>query len=338
MSNMVDSKAVTTSIKLYDRLLMTYPAAFRAKFGPEMKQVFHDQCRDAWSRGKGRSLAWLWLLVLPDWAKTSLVQHLLVLHRRESPSRKIIRSLLVDPGQQAVFIRVFAPAWGMAFVCSVLAVIWSPKVYVSATKLIVDAKLVDPTVTPDPYLLPIQIKLLESPRILTNVIGLLHLDRKLAQQSGSNRWSIGETYDYLVNTKAISVHEVPGSNGVIEIAVRNMDPNLAADIANTLAPSLEQFQMESWREAKARGFRNLEQAAVSKPEVKKLIKPLLLSDAPPKPISMVIANPAQPDLKSFLSAQRKIFFMWILGGTLLAAVAGGGSACLAGQGKPQRPA
>jgi len=76
MSKIDDSKGVAVSVQIYERLLATYPADFRREYGPAMKQLFRDQCRDAWSQARGRGMAVLWLRVLPDLARTSLVEHL----------------------------------------------------------------------------------------------------------------------------------------------------------------------------------------------------------------------------------------------------------------------
>ncbi len=53
MPNNVDGRAVTVSVRIYERLLAIYPAGFRREYGPAMKQLFRDQCRDVWTRRAG---------------------------------------------------------------------------------------------------------------------------------------------------------------------------------------------------------------------------------------------------------------------------------------------
>src|ERR1700733_643462 len=131
MSNDVNSRAVTVSVKVYERLLAAYPAAFRREFGPAMKQLFRDQCRDAWCEAEGWGLAGVWLRVLPDWAKTSFVEHLSNLHRRESLFMKTVRAIRGDPRLRSAFLRVFGTGFTCAVVCAVLLAAWSPRVYSS---------------------------------------------------------------------------------------------------------------------------------------------------------------------------------------------------------------
>ena len=47
---------------------------------------------------------------------------------------------------------------------------------------------------PDPYFVATQLKIIESHAILTNVIGSLRLDSKLAQQNGFTRWTMDQTF------------------------------------------------------------------------------------------------------------------------------------------------
>jgi hypothetical protein len=344
MSNNVDSKAVTVSVKIYGRLLAAYPADFRREYGPAMKQLFRDQCRDAWSQAQGRGLVLLWLRVLPDWAKTSLVERLLNLHRRESLFMKLVRAFRADPRLRAAFIRMFAAVFAIAFVESAIVAYLSPPLYFSTATI--EAQQDQPHVAyfsrtiyqgeatyvahqgpprvqaqppdPDPYFAVTQTKIIESYRVLTNVIVNLHLNEKLAQQNKATRWSIDETYEFLRN--AITVKQT-GTTGLLEISVRNPDANLAATIANATAYSYQQFRLDGWNQTQHRGM-----------EAFRSHEPPILFEASPgsAPNLVIIANPARPNLDSVVPTKLKIFLMLVLGGTLLALLAGGGGAWRAG--------
>ena len=49
-----------------------------------MSQLFRDQCRDAWASGRGWGLTGLWVRVLPDLIKTSVLEHLSTLKERKT--------------------------------------------------------------------------------------------------------------------------------------------------------------------------------------------------------------------------------------------------------------
>src|SRR5580692_6502450 len=141
---------------------------------------------------------------------------------------------------------------------STLLTIWLPKQYSSMVQIEVQKD--DPEVNiseprqsvggTDPYFLTTQFKIIESYRILTNVIANLKLDEKLPLQNGETRWGIDQTYDYL--THRISVEQTRMTS-LIEISVRNQDPKMAAAIANQVAESYRKFRVDQWRESRGRG-------------------------------------------------------------------------------------
>ena len=148
---------------------------------------------------------------------------------------------------------------------STLLTIWLPKQYSSMVQIQVNKD--DPEVPivdagarsmsyVDPYFLTTQFKIIESYRILTNVIVNLHLDEKLAQQNGAPRWDVDFTFDYLVHR--ISVEQTRMTS-LIEISVRNQSPDLAAAIANAVVDSYKQFRLDQWKDSKGRGIFALEQ-------------------------------------------------------------------------------
>jgi succinoglycan biosynthesis transport protein ExoP len=153
----------------------------------------------------------------------------------------------------------------LCLVTSTLLTIWLPKQYSSTVQIEVQKD--DPEVTfsdshqsyvsTDPYFLTTQFKIIESYRILTNVITKLHLDEKLAQQNGSpTRWSMDTTYQYLKNKLAV---EQTRMTSLIEISLRNTEADLAAKIANEVAESYKDFRLDSWKQSKGRGISKLEE-------------------------------------------------------------------------------
>jgi len=152
----------------------------------------------------------------------------------------------------------------LCLVTSTLLTIWLPKQYASTVQIEVQKD--DPEVSfsdahqsyasADPYFLTTQFKIIESYRILTNVIAKLHLDEKLARQNGVDRWGLDDTFEYLKNRLSV---EQTRMTSLIEISMRNTDPQMAADIANAVSDSYRDFRLDSWRQTKGRGIAALQE-------------------------------------------------------------------------------
>lgn len=269
MPNNIDAQAVTVSVKIYERLLATYPPGFRREYGSAMKQLFRDQCRDAWSEARGRGLAVLWLRVLPDLAKTSLCEHLSNFNQRESIVMKTVRALRADPRLRATFLRAFALVFIGAIVCSVLVAQWMPRTYSSTVRLEVAKETAHASGTSDPYFLTTQFKIIESYSILTNVIDKLHLTEKLPEQLGLPPWTVDETFEYL--SKKVSVEQTRMTS-LIEITVKNPNPQIAANIANTIADSYKEIRLRLWREAHTAGSNTSRTNVVSQEDLLKAVQ------------------------------------------------------------------
>jgi uncharacterized protein involved in exopolysaccharide biosynthesis len=251
----------------------------------------------------------LWLRVLLDWAKTSVVEHLLNLHRKESLLMNIFRAFLTNSRPRAAFIRVFALVFGGALICSALVAYLSPRVYSSMAQIAVNQN--DPEIRytgmdlpHDPNFLVTQSKIIVSYRILTNVIANLHLDEKLARQHGAKRWTIDDTFDHLV--RSISIHQTRMSS-LFEISVKNSDPELAARIANATADSYKLFLLDQRKQLQ------LQEPAAS------------------TVLQVIICNPARPERDSFAQTDWRRFLLCVLAGTVLALLAGAGSGWFAAQ-------
>ena len=95
MTRYFNSRALVVSQKIYGQLLRAYPKAHRAEYGPAMAQLFRDQYRDAWDDSHGWGVAKLWLRVLPDLVKTSIIERLAAINKRKSMSDKM--TALIQP-------------------------------------------------------------------------------------------------------------------------------------------------------------------------------------------------------------------------------------------------
>jgi capsular exopolysaccharide synthesis family protein len=142
----------------------------------------------------------------------------------------------------------------LCVVTSTLLTFWLPKQYASTVRIEVQKDTPEIPVTgggghmnafgSDPYFLTTQFKIIESYSILTNVITTLHLDEKLAAQTGDTVWTLDRTYGALF--AKISVEQTRMTS-LIEISVKNSDPKLAADIANAIVDAYRNSRLEKWK-------------------------------------------------------------------------------------------
>src|ERR1019366_5810571 len=103
MSKKTNNRALAVSKKVYGWLLRAYPPAHREEYGPAMAQLFRDQGRDAWNESQGWGVTKLWLRVLPDLVKTSIIERFAALNKRKSMSDKM--TALIQP--RTAFLKVF---------------------------------------------------------------------------------------------------------------------------------------------------------------------------------------------------------------------------------------
>jgi hypothetical protein len=64
--------AVYASERLYRALLAAYPREFRREYGPQMRQVFRDLCREERRKNRKTGLGQLWIRTALDLATTAL--------------------------------------------------------------------------------------------------------------------------------------------------------------------------------------------------------------------------------------------------------------------------
>jgi capsular exopolysaccharide synthesis family protein len=142
---------------------------------------------------------------------------------------------------------------------STLLTIWLPKQYSSTVQIEVqkdnpEVSLLEPrqlSLSADPFFLSTEFKIIESWRILTNVIARLNLQQELAKQNGAERWDLNDTFDYL--SRRLSVEQTRMTS-LIEISVRNPSAQLAADIANQIADAYRQDRTNRWKGTRGGGI------------------------------------------------------------------------------------
>lgn len=178
--------------------------------------------------------------------------------------------------RRSLIIMVFL----LCVVSSTLLTFWLPKQYASTVRIEVQKDTPQiPLVEgarmnafqADPYYLTTQFKIIQSWSILTNVITKLNLQDELAKQAGDAHWSMDRTYATL--SHHISVEQTRMTS-LIEITVRNSDPEMAAKIANAIVDAYRESRLDQWRDANLSGIDALQkkladgQAEVGKDETK----------------------------------------------------------------------
>ena len=217
---------LTFSRKIYGRLLLAYPKAYREEYGPAMAQLFRDQCRDAWNEAHGWGLVKLWLRVLPDLVKTSVIERCSTLTKRKSVSDKM--ATLIQP--RAIFLKVFAVVFLLIFGYSVAVAFLLPESYASYATIWADMDEPVPGAWASDAL-----EIIQSQAVLAPVIDNLHLNAVWGgKNNGREPLNTDETMLLLKNRMSLNTNP----NGkLIFIEVISEDKNEAADIANAIAKS-----------------------------------------------------------------------------------------------------
>ena len=69
-------RALAFSNRLYQWLLLLYPAGFRREYGAQMAQVYRDECRHVQQQAGAAGIARLWFRLLPDLVGTVFAEYL----------------------------------------------------------------------------------------------------------------------------------------------------------------------------------------------------------------------------------------------------------------------
>jgi capsular polysaccharide biosynthesis protein len=293
-----DSKAVAFSGRLFQRLLAAYPEGHRREYGPAMAQLFRDQCRDAWGDGRGWGLIGLWLRVLPDLVKTSVLEHLSTLKERKTMFERISTLLTPRSSPLVVFIAVFVPVFLLVVATSTFVTFILPESYASTARVLVRQQAGEVTRTPgdqasvstwDPYFLRTQFELIQSETVLGKVINGLDLNQAWGRKY-ANGSPLKHSETLALLKSRIDLRPVRGTD-LIEIRVFSDQPAEAAQLANATAESYREYRLHI--------------------------------------VPVEIVDKALPGLKPVRPNKPMNIALGIFGGMLLALTAGAAMACIA---------
>jgi capsular polysaccharide biosynthesis protein len=255
-----ESKAVALSGTLFQRLLAAYPKAHRREYGQPMAQLFRDQCRDAWRGGRGWGLTWLWLRVLPDLVKTSVLEHISTLNERKTMLERIITLMTPRSAPLVVFRAVFVPVFLLVAGTSTVVTFIMAESYASTARVLVRQQAGEVTRTPgdqasvstwDPYFLRTQFELIQSETVLGKVINGLDLNQAWGRRyANGSPLKPSETLALLKARMDLRPVHVTRSRpvdstrwaGLIEIRVFSEDASEAAELANAIAQSYREYR------------------------------------------------------------------------------------------------
>ena len=258
MKNEMRGKEFPVAQRIYGALLRAYPPAHRAEYGAAMAQLFRDQCRDAWGESKHFGLLKLWLRVLPDWAKTSIMERLAALNERKTMNEKLanLGSFQTPPGK--IFFRVFAVVFLVVVITSVAVTFILPETYASSATMKVETdQPADKNQNYDPYFIQTQFEIIRSDLVLSNVIAAL----KLNEQWGK-KYFAGET---LKTSQTMEILKdrlglAPVRNTkLMSVTVFSDDRLEAAQIANAITASYRDYRTHILAQTKAKELDRLQQ-------------------------------------------------------------------------------
>jgi uncharacterized protein involved in exopolysaccharide biosynthesis len=292
MAKDLNNRALAVSQKIYGRLLLAYPPAHRAEYGPAMAQLFRDQCRDAWNESQGWGVTKLWLRVLPDLVNTSIMERLAALNERKTMSDKLaslFRFRQTTP--LSMFFTVFVAVFLFVFMSSVVITFILPESYASTSRLKIepDAWLTGASAYSDPDFLQTTFEILQSQLVLKPVIDKLNLN-----VAWGKKYANGEplkTAESLEMLKARTSLAPVRNTKLIKITAYSEDKNEAAQIANVIAESYRDYRVNSQAELMTKRMSALRQeyqkqeAQISQmqSDLDALRQKLNLSDNDPEP-------------------------------------------------------
>jgi capsular polysaccharide biosynthesis protein len=297
-STLPDSKAVALSSRLFQHLLAAYPKQHRREYGQPMAQLFRDQCRDAWRRRRGWGLTWLWLRVLPDLVKTSVLEQISTLKERKTMLERISNLLAPRSAPLVVFIAVSFPVFLLVVATSTFVTFILPDSYASTARVLVRQQAGEVTGTPadqasvstwDPHFLQTQFELIQSETVLGKVINGLDLNQAWGRKY-ANGSPLRPSETLALLKRRIDLRPVRGTD-LIEIRVFSDQPAEAAQLANATA--------ESYRECRSHM------------------------------VPVEIVDTAVPGLRPVRPNKPMNIALGIFGGMVLALTAGASMACIA---------
>ncbi|HEX4350695.1 MAG TPA: Wzz/FepE/Etk N-terminal domain-containing protein [Verrucomicrobiae bacterium] len=211
-----------------------------------MRQLFRDQCRDAWNESRNRGLLKLWLRVLPDLASSSIMERFAALNKRKTMTEKLASVSTVGAGPKIVFALVFAAVFFLTLILAIAITFILPESYASTARMLVRSTATSSSQGPtyDPYFIQTTLEIINSPVVLNPVIDSLNLNKT---------W--GEKYfndEVLKSSKTIEILKqriqlAPVRNtSLIAITVYSDDREEAAQIANAIAGAYRDYRTATY--------------------------------------------------------------------------------------------
>ncbi len=224
-------------------LLRAYPKAHREKYGPAMAQLFNDQSRDAWDAARNWGVVKLWLWVLPDLVKSSIIEHLAALNERKSMFDKM--AALTQP--RAVFARVFALVFLPILFTSVTLTLILPEYFASTARILINPNTSESAATPahtyppyDPYFIETEFEKMQSEIVLGRVISQLDLNDKWGKKYNNNvPLKTDQSIELIKERLTLKPENNPK---LIDITVFSEDKVEAAQIANAIVYSYQNYR------------------------------------------------------------------------------------------------
>jgi uncharacterized protein involved in exopolysaccharide biosynthesis len=249
-------------------------------------------------------LALLWLYILLDLAKTSMLEHLQNLKQRPSIFNKMLLAFRHNPTLRNTFITLFGTVVVLVLGLSVLLAVLAPEQYQSMARIKVERTGSDNTPEAyrrytvgsyDPYFIRKQFELIQSESVLSRVARKLDLAESWGKASGGGA-PLTEAETTSLLRQRLDLRPVRNTS-LIEVRVYSQNPKEAATIANVLAETYREFRSDQRRSGV--GTETLTSRSVQ------------------------IVDTAVPALRPIRPNKPFTLFLGLFGGILLALVVGG---------------
>ena len=182
----------------------------------------------------------LWLRVLPDLVKTSIIEQIATLTKRKTMTEKI--ASLVQP--RTIFLKVFVAVFVITVLISVAITFLLPETYASTAQINVEND--QPNTSYDPYLIQTQLKIMQSQVVLGPVIDKLNLNVGWGRKYFAGQTlKPSQTMDIL--QQRLQFAPVRNTK-LVSITVYSDDKMEAAKIANAIAESYHIYRIQTCAE------------------------------------------------------------------------------------------
>ena len=259
MSLPIDNKTLLRSQKTYEWLLVAYPKLHREEYGPAMSQLFRDQCRDAWREARHWGLTRLWLRVLPDLIKTSIVERFSALNERKSMFEQTGRTFSSTPGAtvhvsrgvcDGVYSRVNGECGDHLPYAGNLCEHHASQGGTGTSKLPSRCIIHRSVPAYDPYFIQTTFEIMQNAVVLGPVIDKLNLNVKWSRKyNGGLPLNTQMTMKLLKQRLSLDIIR---NTKIIEITSYDEDKTEAAQIANAIIQAYRNYRVKIHNEAMAR--------------------------------------------------------------------------------------